>query len=367
MRLPTPKFNVLLYGPGLPENGVRAIAHFEDGILAVHWRRHWFTIQADRISLRRGGYDGQQWLVDWRTPSGPVSMMLQSDDAARYLIEHAPPAVADRLKRTHQAHANRGWAYRLALKLALAAVLLVLTTLGLMRAFAEPLSGWAATRIAPSQEKLVGDRAFAALSPSLRLLGHGEATRAVELIGIRLTVGVAHRYVFHVVDDERVGALALPGGHIVLNTGLLRLAANAEEVAGLIAHLAAHVERRHALQRAIHALGWRAVLATALGDYQASAWGGMDAARADFRFTPEMEQAADIEALRLLRRAGVAADGLPALLARLAEADLAGAPYLLAHPIDERRLVMLRQALAEQGDYPRENLSIEWRGEAMPL
>jgi beta-barrel assembly-enhancing protease len=50
-----------------------------------------------------------------------------------------------------------------------------------------------------------------------------------------------------VVADNRVNAWALPGGKIAVNTGLLRYAANEDELAAVIAHEAGHIERKHAV------------------------------------------------------------------------------------------------------------------------
>jgi hypothetical protein len=75
MQLPIPKFKVLLYGSGLPPIGIRAQAYFEDSVLVVQGKHHWFTIQGDQLFLKTGGYDGRQWLVCWETPTGQISTM----------------------------------------------------------------------------------------------------------------------------------------------------------------------------------------------------------------------------------------------------------------------------------------------------
>jgi hypothetical protein len=111
MQLPIPVFKVLLYGPGLPTAGLQARARFEESVLVVQGKGHWFTIQGDRLSLKTGGFDGRQWMLGWSTPSGPVEAMLQGDDAVKAFIRHAPPAVSSELKRIHRACSvkNRKW------------------------------------------------------------------------------------------------------------------------------------------------------------------------------------------------------------------------------------------------------------------
>lgn len=60
--------------------------------------------------------------------------------------------------------------------------------------------------------------------PSLEPLETGMALRAVQAIGKRLTGKSNYHYQFHVVVDPRINAYALPGGHIVVYTGLLNAA-----------------------------------------------------------------------------------------------------------------------------------------------
>jgi hypothetical protein len=128
MRLPIPKFNVLLYGPDLPPVGIKARAHFEDNVLVVQGKRHWFTIQADRLFLKTGGYDGRQWLVCWETPSGPISMILKGSDAVEVFIKLAPTEIAQKLKQVYRGQADGsgfgrlGWILLLALIVVLSAM-----------------------------------------------------------------------------------------------------------------------------------------------------------------------------------------------------------------------------------------------------
>src|SRR5574337_289528 len=56
-------------------------------------------------------------------------------------------------------------------------------------------------------------------------------------LGIPLTVKV--------LDDPSINAFALPGGFLYVNTGLLRAAAEEDQMAGVLAHEIAHVAARH--------------------------------------------------------------------------------------------------------------------------
>ena len=63
------------------------------------------------------------------------------------------------------------------------------------------------------------------------------------------------QFKFHILEYPEPNAFALPGGHIVVTTGLLKLADTPEELLGVIAHESAHVTRRHALRHEISGKG----------------------------------------------------------------------------------------------------------------
>lgn len=50
---------------------------------------------------------------------------------------------------------------------------------------------------------------------------------------------------FEVIDDDSVNAFTLPGGHIFVNSGLIRVAETEAELAGAMAHEIGHVAARH--------------------------------------------------------------------------------------------------------------------------
>jgi Zn-dependent protease with chaperone function len=60
---------------------------------------------------------------------------------------------------------------------------------------------------------------------------------------------------FHILDADLPNAFALPGGHIIVTTGLLRLADRPDELLGVIAHEMAHVTQRHAFRHLISGKG----------------------------------------------------------------------------------------------------------------
>ena len=88
-----------------------------------------------------------------------------------------------------------------------------------------------------------------------------ETENYLERVGRPLTVRVQRkeiRYQFHLEDDPAlVNAFALPGGHIVVGRGLLTLMESEDELAAVLGHEIAHVDRRHAIERLQYELAAR--------------------------------------------------------------------------------------------------------------
>ncbi len=57
------------------------------------------------------------------------------------------------------------------------------------------------------------------------------------------------KYTFTILNDDKVNAFALPGGYVYITRGLLALAENEAEMAGVLAHEIGHITARHTAQR----------------------------------------------------------------------------------------------------------------------
>lgn len=54
---------------------------------------------------------------------------------------------------------------------------------------------------------------------------------------------------FAVIDDPKQNATAVPGGKIVVYTGLFRAVSDEDELAGVLAHEVAHILKHHNVRR----------------------------------------------------------------------------------------------------------------------
>jgi predicted Zn-dependent protease len=113
-------------------------------------------------------------------------------------------------------------------------------------------------RIPPGWEKKLGDDQIESLQSRKQFVT--DSNRVAQLTALaaplmRVLPAGNGEDKFYILEDETPNAFALPGGHVVVNTGLLRLADRPEEVLGVIAHELAHVTQKHYARKIISALG----------------------------------------------------------------------------------------------------------------
>jgi predicted Zn-dependent protease len=71
------------------------------------------------------------------------------------------------------------------------------------------------------------------------------ASACVDRIADRISKGAAIDLSVELLDDRKIAASAFPGGFLFLNSGLIAKAENEAELAGVIAHLTAHIKDRN--------------------------------------------------------------------------------------------------------------------------
>lgn len=127
---------------------------------------------------------------------------------------------------------------------------------------------------------------------------------------------------FTVLNSPIVNALALPGGKIAITRGLLAVASNEAEVAGVLAHEIGHVTARHTAQRQTRGLLANlglAVLGITTGNAQVMQIGQTVAAGYLQGFSRSQELESDTLGVRYLNAAAYDPEAMATFLASLRE------------------------------------------------
>jgi Zn-dependent protease with chaperone function len=164
-----------------------------------------------------------------------------------------------------------------------------------------------------------------------------------------------------VVDIDIVNAAALPGGNIVIFEELLAESDGPDEVAGVLAHEIAHIERHHVTEAMIRELGLGLVI---------SAFGGTTGANVDALlaagYSRASEREADADAAAKLARADISPLPTAAFFERLADQERKlgavgrGLSYLSTHPMSAERQKRFRDSAARGRAYRPALTRDEW-------
>lgn len=181
----------------------------------------------------------------------------------------------------------------------------------------------------------------------------------------------SERYQFdlYLVNDPNINAFALPGGVIVVNSGLVLAASDADELLGVLAHEISHVTEQHGIRNIITSAGVFVGVQALLGDVSGllSVIASAAPLLINQAYSREFEAAADEHAFVLLLRADIDPAGLVGFFQRIrAEeqerlAELGddarwlddNLGLLNSHPATEERIAAVEARLAalEQRDF----------------
>lgn len=134
-------------------------------------------------------------------------------------------------------------------------------------------------------------------------------------------------FTFVVLDSPVVNAFALPGGYVHVTRGLMALANDEAELAGVIAHEIGHVTARHSAERYSHGLVaglGAAILGAVVDNRSVSDFANIAAGAYVQGYSRSQELEADTLGVRYLSRAGFDATAMSSFLETMgAEATLA--------------------------------------------
>lgn len=233
--------------------------------------------------------------------------------------------------------------------------LFVLTIVGLYLSknyFVEKL----ANQVPVEWEKKAGDQLFGSLSVQYEVI-HDDSLKKVFLaVADPLIKEVAKKGVkidLYFVKDHSINAFALPGGKVVIQSGLIENAKSWEEVLGVLSHELAHVTRRHHVRGIIDNLGLYVILSTMVGDVSAIAgtfanMGGQLASLANSR---DFETEADETGWEYLLKAKVNPKGMISFFETLDKkygTEMDGyLSFMSTHPDTKERIKNLKEKLKE--------------------
>jgi predicted Zn-dependent protease len=193
-------------------------------------------------------------------------------------------------------------------------------------------------------------------------------------------------WTFSVIDTETINAFAMPGGSIIVSSGLVKRLASEAELAGVLSHEIAHVVKKHqlaAIQAGMKADFWKGVVTSEVSGRVRIGGGAVGRAAGEiakpyildaagnlikdgFFLRPldrSLETEADQMAIVLAIRSGYDAYGLAGALQMLAQykGDADAASLLSTHPSPSDRLADLERFMPTVEPYAKQPQLLEAR------
>ncbi|WMJ73184.1 M48 family metallopeptidase [Cytophagaceae bacterium ABcell3] len=169
-------------------------------------------------------------------------------------------------------------------------------------------------------------------SPVDSLLNHLCSANDIERESIQL----------HVVRKDVVNAYVVPGRHMVVYTGLLAKCSSEAELAGVIGHELAHIEKKHVMKKLIRQAGLAVLVSLTAGNGGAEAAAQLMKLLSAASYSRDMEREADFTSVDYLIKADIDPEPFAELMYQFSEKDHempAALKYLSTHPASEERAV----------------------------
>jgi predicted Zn-dependent protease len=173
-------------------------------------------------------------------------------------------------------------------------------------------------RVLPAEDRMVR-RVRAIAGKIIRAAGIEPLQREINLH----LKGYRYEWEVNVIEDRQVNAFCLPGGKIIVYTGILRVAENDDQLATVLSHEISHALAHHSNERITRDQ-------TGQGSFYA-----------DKKFGREQESEADHIGLFLMTFAGYDPDQAVHFWKRMSQAHQRGSPppeFLSDHPSYEHRM-----------------------------
>jgi Zn-dependent protease with chaperone function len=304
-------------------------SYLQIGFIGSDKRIRWMIAEADlRLS-----FDSAETEIRHHTQSGSVRI------PGRFAYDRLERRKAQEVLPWHKRPRGKEWVRNGSFLVGFVAMVFVVYNL-IVPYLAEELS----STISVDTEQQLGDGVYDVLSADFQI--DTSRTRLVSDFFQAMKVSTAYSIRIVVVKSSELNAFALPGGRIVVYSGLLDKMKSSPELAALLAHEFTHVDQRHATRSIFRQLGSQVFLGLVLGNL--GSVGTVLIENADqlrsLTYSRELEKEADLKGLKLLTDRGVDPKGFEELFDRLWSDEAGTIPeFMASHPDIDNRIAYIKE------------------------
>jgi beta-barrel assembly-enhancing protease len=200
------------------------------------------------------------------------------------------------------------------------------------------------SNISDQQEMQLGAATNQQILQQLKVHPSREINAYVDGIGQKLARVSARpniKYTFQVIQDDSINAFATMGGYVYVNSGLMKMADNEAQLAGVIGHEIGHITGRHSIEQMKQRMIASGISSIAGVDQSTLAQLGVELALRRPRSRAD-EYDADRRGLDSLIRANYAPSAMPEFMKKLNNAS-SPPTFLSTHPSPPDRVANLQR------------------------
>ncbi len=109
----------------------------------------------------------------------------------------------------------------------------------------------------------------------------------------------------HILNKDDINAFALPGGHLILYTGIIAAAENEGEISGVIGHELAHIQMNHVMRKLIREVGLSVLISMTTGSGNGEMIKETAKMLSSTAFDRSLEKEADLKSVDYLVKANI--------------------------------------------------------------
>jgi len=353
-------YSATLFDPSLPQGKASGDLTIESHQIRITTEHGAFTLPIQELQVSLGGAGNR--LLFFKHPSHP--------DRSAYTLNHAilREPVFGQWAHLQSAKKKVHRFKRVFWTTAAALCLLAASGAAGLWLARKPLIHAAVSQIPPSVETQLGDAVIGQFtSASNDLTEQTDLIQPLRTLAQPLIDAIGdspYEYTLHLIEDDSINAFAVPGGHIVVHTGLILHADTPEQIQGVLAHELGHVDRRHSLKQLVNQAGTLIILSVALGDITSvnTVIAGQATKLLTLSHSRDAERDADAFGFDLLQQADINPAGLTGFFELLEHehGDLSEAvAFMSTHPATSERIDSLNQKInATPRDYPNSTFDL---------
>ena len=164
----------------------------------------------------------------------------------------------------------------------------------------------------------------------------------------------------HIIIKDDIKAFAMPGGHLVVYSGLITACDNPDELAGVLAHEISHIKLDHVMKKLIKEIGLSVLISMTSGNGSAETIQKISKLLSSSAFDRKLEKEADISAVEYMINANINSEPLAEFLYKLAENkkdETAYESWLSTHPDSKKRAEYILEYSKNKLKNPQPSLS----------